>query len=293
MKERVRPLGLREDVETLGARLESKHARIDESEVPPPLVDPDVWARHLATAPWTQLSIGMLGALLNRRGAHEALRRAERGFQSAGDPFWLAASLLGRAADDGQLSGIASAASAPVFAWLGKERSGALENSVVLRADDASTLLHVICAREQLPTEMHALAVQMVRSVNHDVDRRLANLRAIAARRPSDQRNATSLRQLIWGAIASGSGPFGPGEVDDPRVDPATVFDPVTVAACVAVLHLGNSWEWLSEGPLSQPWGETQKKPRGWPEELALEQGVEVYVNYLDLVRSLRRRPNP
>lgn len=289
MERSIRPLGLRRDVEALREQVESRRVRADDTETPPG-VDADVWARHLATVPWTQLSLGILGTFLRRPGAHENLIRAEHGFRAAGDPFWLACALLGRTAGAGLSQEIAWEASAAVFAWLdgrGREAPDRAEMSVALRSDDASTLLHVICAREQLPVDLLARAVQTVRSTNPNEDRRLANLRAVASRRPSDSQNAASLRSLIWGAVASGSGPFDHVEVDDPRVDPATVFDPITVAACVAVLELGGSWRWLTEGPLSEPLGENQRKPRSWPEELPLDLGEDVYRNYLKLLRRL------
>ncbi|MFB9956969.1 hypothetical protein [Cellulomonas denverensis] len=293
MEKSIRPLGLRRDVEALSEQVEIRSARADDPA--PAGVDADIWARHLATAHWTQLSLGILGTFLGRPGAHENLIQAERGFRAVGDPFWLACALLGRTAGGGPPPEIESESTAAVLAWLDGVSSEAVERtemSIALRADDAATLLHIICAREQLPVELLARAVQTVRSTDPNEDRRLSSLRAVASRRPSDPQNAASLRSLIWGAIASGSGPFDQVEVDDPRVDPATVFDPITVAACVAVLEFGDSWRWLTDGPMSEPRGGRQRRPRGWLAELSLDLGEDVYRNYLDLLRRLRGSRN-
>jgi hypothetical protein len=294
MDQSGRPFPLRRDVETLRAQIEQKDTRRENSELPPN-VDADVWARHLATIPWTQLSLGILGAFLGRHSAQESLLDAERRFRVAGDPFWLVCALLGRATRTELPPDIARESRLAVLGWLdgdNPEMSDRFEARVALRPDDASTLLYVICARESLPQELLGRAAQMVRSTNPHEDRRLSNLRAVATRRPADPQNASSLRNLIWGAIASGSGPFDNVAIDDPRVDPATVFDPITVAACVAVLGLGHSWHWLTEGPLREPLGETRRRPRGWPDELSLGLGEDVYRNYLDLLGQLHEGPD-
>lgn len=274
----------------------SHAARVDR----PDRVDVDVWERYVAGQPWVLLNVGIMGLQLQRRETTEVLREASRLFFERRSNYWLVAELI---ASRGSLEPH-TAFGEPVYEAAIQTVQSAVAAKLGSRANDtdrsypglsmeAVSLIFCAIAKNssafrprdarQLPDMDQTVIAQLVRGVrsaDRDMDRRLANLRAIAGRSFGDRANLASLRSLIWGAIAGST--VAQGEQDEGYalmgVEP--VLDPVTLATGLLILREGDLYE-SAVAPRGDLQLGARLRPRGWDDDVDLSAGIEAYVRYV------------
>jgi hypothetical protein len=275
----------------------------------PERVDSDVWERYDAGRPWVLLNVGIMGLHLQRPETVDVLREASSLFFERRSNYWLVAELI---ASRGSLAPetafgetVYEAAMHTVHSAIAAKRgfrTNALDLPYPGLAAEAVSLIFCAIAKNSgayrdrvtpyVPPVDQAVIDELlrgVRSADRDVDRRLANLRAIAGRRFGNRANLASLKSLIWGAIGASTVAHEERDEGFALMGVEPILDPVTLATGMLILQEGDQLD-LAMARGSELQRGARERPRGWDDNIDLSAGIEAYLTYVSALLQQPRR---
>ena len=272
----------------------------------PDSVATEVWERYENGRPWVLLNVGIMGLVLDRPEASEFFARASTLLYDRQSNYWLAAELLGQRGSVSQetafgrdlIATVAETVEATILRRKGLRSDSRERREPAQLGPEAISLVFCAIARnfarshvarsvylENGDEDPTSELLRGVRSADRTIDRRLANLRAIAGRRLDAPANLSSLRALIWGAIGATTIAEDERDTGYAMIGVEPLLDPVTLATAMLVLHEGD----LRDEALS-PRGELSQaraglRPRGWDDDVDLASGREAFGLYVEVLR--------